>query len=160
MENPSEPDEATAACFGNARSLTDTHCELVSLNTGRSVTNVDELERNTPNFAIPTPRFANKFSTWNLPSHAEGAYPQNCMVEQPRNQVSKMHFDKFLNTFAFQCGKTSFKTEVCSCSNFPTEAMLWIKEVEIVESADDLKTWRSASIPEFLRCLMRRWRPP
>ena len=36
-----------------------------------------------------------------------------------------------------------FKTEVCTCSQFPTEAMLWIKEVEMVESVDDLKSSRS-----------------
>ena len=30
-----------------------------------------------------------------------------------------------------------------SCSQFPTEAMHWIKEVEMVESVDDLKTSRS-----------------
>ena len=35
------------------------------------------------------------------------------------------------------------KTEVCTCSQFPTEAMLWIKEVEMVESVDDLKSSRS-----------------
>ena len=33
-----------------------------------------------------------------------------------------------------------FQIEVCSCSNFPTEAMLWIKEVEVVNSVDDLKS--------------------
>ena len=33
-----------------------------------------------------------------------------------------------------------FKTEVCTCSQFPTEAMQWIKEVEMVDSVDDLKT--------------------
>ena len=32
------------------------------------------------------------------------------------------------------------KTEVCTCSQFPTEAMLWINEVEMVESVDDLKS--------------------
>ena len=31
---------------------------------------------NPSEFAIPTMRFARKFSTWNPPSHAEGAYPQ------------------------------------------------------------------------------------
>ena len=29
------------------------------------------------------------------------------------------------------------------CSQFPTEAMLWIKEVELVDSVDDLKSSRS-----------------
>ena len=88
---------------------------------------------------IPTPRFAWKFSTWNPLSHAEGAYPHNCMLEQPRNQVSEMHVDKFRNPSTFQFRKTSFKTEVCSCSNFTTDAMLWITDVEMVDSVDDLK---------------------
>ena len=33
-----------------------------------------------------------------------------------------------------------FKTEVCTCSQFPTEAVHWIKEVEMVDSVDDLKS--------------------
>ena len=67
----------------------------MSLNTGRLAARTDELERHTEKFAIPTPRFARKFSTWNPSFHAEEAYPQNCMVQQPRNQVSDMHFDKY-----------------------------------------------------------------
>ena len=146
------PNEPTAACFGNFRSLANTRCEPVPLNTGRLPPRSDELERNTQNCAIRTPRFAREFSTWNPPSHAEGAYPQNCMVEQPRNQVSEMHFDKFPDPSTFQCWKRSFKTEVCSCFNFTTEAMLWIKAVGKVESVDDLKPSQSIggrSIPEF-----------
>ena len=116
---------------------------LCLLNTGRSEARMDELQRNTHNLAVPTPRFARKFSTWSHPSHVEGAYPQNCMVEQPRNQVSEMHFDKFPAPSTCQCWKTSFKTEVCSCSGYPSEAMHWMKEVEMVESVDDLKSWQS-----------------
>ena len=37
----------------------------------------------------------------------------------------------------FPCSKISFKTEVCSCSNFTTEAMLWIKVVEMAKSVED-----------------------
>ena len=92
FEDLPAPNEPTAACFGNARSFTDTHCESVFLNTGRLPARTDELERHTQNFKITTLRFARKFSTWNPPSHAEGAYPQNCMVEQPRSPVSEMHF--------------------------------------------------------------------
>ena len=36
-----------------------------------------------------------------------------------------------------------FKTEACTCPQFLTEAVLWIKEVEMVESVDDLKSSRS-----------------
>ena len=39
----------------------------------------------------------------------------------------------------FACWKIIFKNEVCSCSQFLAEAMLWIKEVELVESVDDVK---------------------
>ena len=38
----------------------------------------------------------------------------------------------------FACWKMRFKTEVCSCSQFPTEAMQWMKEVEMADSVDDV----------------------
>ena len=63
-----------------------------------------------------------------------------------------MHFETFPNPATFQCWKTSFKTEVCYCSDFSTEAMLWIEEVEIVESVDNLETSHSTGgrrIPNF-----------
>ena len=49
-------------------------------------------------------------------------------------------------------GRWDSKTEVCTCSQFPTEAMLWIKEVEMVETVDDLKSSCSVSgirTPDF-----------
>ena len=48
--------------------------------------------------------------------------------------------------------KIRFKTEVCTCSQFPTEASQWIKEVEMVDSVDDLKSSSSTSgiqMPNF-----------
>ena len=36
--------------------------------------------------------------------------------------------------------KMRFKTEVCTCSQFLAEAVLWIKEVELLASVDDLKS--------------------
>ena len=44
------------------------------------------------------------------------------------------------------------KTEVCTCSQFPTEAMQWIKEVELVDSVDELRSSSSThviSMPDF-----------
>ena len=52
----------------------------------------------------------------------------------------------------FVCWKIRFKTEVCICSQFLTEAMLWIKEVELVDSVDDLKSScsvRGIRMPDF-----------
>ena len=36
----------------------------------------------------------------------------------------------------FCCGKTRLKTQVTTCSDFPSDAVLWIKEVEMVDSLD------------------------
>ena len=64
-------------------------------------------------------------------------------ADQQRLQISDLHFDKFLNLATFARWKRRFKIEVCTCSQFPTDAVLWIKEVEMVESVDDLKSSRS-----------------
>ena len=48
--------------------------------------------------------------------------------------------------------KIRFKIEVCICSQFPTEAMHWIKEVEMVDSVDDLmssSSFRGIQMPNF-----------
>ena len=73
----------------------------------------------------------------------EGRSSKNYGADQLRLQISDPHFDKFPTSATFACWKIRFKTEVCTCSQFPTEAMLWIKEVEMVESVDDLKSSRS-----------------
>ena len=62
------------------------------------------------------------------------------MVQKQRLQISDLHFDKFPTPATFACWKIRFKTEVCSCSQFPTEAMQWIKEVKLVDSVDELRS--------------------
>ena len=77
---------------------------------------------------------------------------KNYGADQQRLQISDPHFDKFPTSATFACWKTRIKTEVCTCSQFPTEAMLWIKEVEMVESVDDLKSScsvRGIQMPKF-----------
>ena len=61
-------------------------------------------------------------------------------ADQQRLQISDLHFDKFPTPATFACWKIRFKTEVCTCSQFLTEAMQWIKEVELVDSVDELKS--------------------
>ena len=54
------------------------------------------------------------------------------------------HFDKFPTPQTFSCWRIRFKTEMCFFfSNFPTEAMLWIKAGEMTTSVDDFKSSRS-----------------
>ena len=61
-----------------------------------------------------------------------GDSSKNYGADQRRLQISDLHFDKFPTPATFACWKIRFKTEVCTCSQFPTEAMQWIKEVELL----------------------------
>ena len=57
---------------------------------------------------------------------------ENYGADQQRLQISDLHFDKVPTPATFACWKIRFKTDVvCTCSQFPTEAMHWIKEVEM-----------------------------
>ena len=57
----------------------------------------------------------------------------------------KHQFDKFPTPSSFSCWRIRFKTQASSCSDFPSEAVLWIKEVEMVDSVDELKNLRVLS---------------
>ena len=81
-----------------------------------------------------------------------GDSPKNYGADQQRLQISDLHFDKSPTPATFACWKIRFKTEICTCSQFPTEAMQWIKEVEMVDSVDDLKSsssTRGIPMPNF-----------
>ena len=60
-------------------------------------------------------------------------------VGQQRQQLSELQFDRFSNPSSFLVWKTRFETQVSSGSDFPSEAMLLSKEVEMVDSLDGLK---------------------
>ena len=75
-----------------------------------------------------------------------GDFSKNYGADQQRLQISDLHFNKFTTPATFSCWKMRFKTEVCTCSQFSTEAMLWIKEVELVDSVDDLQSSLSVRV--------------
>ena len=52
-----------------------------------------------------------------------GDSSKNYGADQQRLQMSDLHFDKFRTPATFACWKIRFKTEVCTCSQFTTEAM-------------------------------------
>ena len=87
----------------------------------------DEQNRDT----IPTPTFAGRPSTMSSPLPVE--FPQNSMVGQQRQQISELQFDKFPTSQSFLVWKILFKNQATTCSDFPSDAMLWIKKVEIEE---------------------------
>ena len=86
-----------------------------------------------------TPRFQAGPSAEDSFDPTEGSFFKDYGADQQRLQISELHFDKF-PTPTLACWKIRFKTEVCTRSQFLTEAMLWIKEEEMVESVDDLKS--------------------
>ena len=82
-----------------------------------------------------------------------GDYSKNYGADQQRLQISDLHFVKFPTPATFACWKMRFKTEVCTCSQFPGEVMQWIKEVELVDSVDELRSsssTRGMSMPNFV----------
>ena len=70
-------------------------------------------------------------------------YSQNFVADQSRLQISELQFYKFSTPSTFSCWQMSFKTQVSVCSSSPSEAMLWITEVEMVDSVEDFTSSRS-----------------
>ena len=100
--------------------------------------------------AIPMPTFARRPSTMSSTIPVE--FPQNSMVGQQRQQISELQSDKFPIPQSFLVWKIRFKNQVATCSDFPSDAMLWIKEVEMVDSLEELKSSRSVlgkNFPNF-----------
>ena len=97
-------------------------------------------KKETQSFTIPDPRFAWNVPIVNLPSFVEEVFQRNYMVGQPKKPHLGPAFRKIPCASTSPCWRTSFKTEVCSGSNYPSEAMRWIGEVEMAASADELKT--------------------
>ena len=86
-----------------------------------------------------------------------GDSSKNYGVDQQRLQISDLHFDKFPTPATFAFLKMRFKTEVCTCSQFPTEAMQWIKEVELVDSVDELRSSLCKEYISSYRKSLQKW---
>ena len=53
----------------------------------------------------------------------EGDSSKTCGADQQRLQIADLRFDTLSTPATFSCWKIRFKTEVCTCSQFPTGAM-------------------------------------
>ena len=56
-------------------------------------------------------------------------FHQNSMVRQQGQQISELQFDKFPNPQSFLVWKIRFKSRMTTCYDFPSDTVLWIKEV-------------------------------
>ena len=80
-------------------------------------------ESQTPDTTLD-PRCQSGPSARNSFDPSEERFSKDYRADQQRLQVSDLHFDNFVNPATFACWKIRFKTEVCICSQFPTEALL------------------------------------
>ena len=147
--------------FGNPRPMIDssqTPYQGILHSTNQSATGGIPVQRSTMQpvargeerigITIPMPMPAGRLSTMN--SFLPAEIHENSMAVQQRLQISELQFDTFPTPSPFSSWKIRFKTQVSSCSDFPSEAMLWIKEVAMVDSVDDLKPSRSIQGTDFL----------
>ena len=108
-------------------------------------------ERQTPDTTLD-PRCQSAPSARKSFDLSEGRFSKDYREDQQRLQILDLHFDKFPTPTTFACWKMRFKTEVCTCSQFLAEAMLWIKEVEMVDSVNVFKSSlsvRGIRMPNF-----------
>ena len=77
-----------------------------------------------------------------------GDSSKNYGADQQRLQILDLHFNKFPTPATFAC----WKIRVQDRSQFPSEAMQWIKEVELDDSVNELRSSssiRGISMPNF-----------
>ena len=125
----------------------------VHIGTGTLVARDEDLNRGR----IPMPTCARRPSTTSSLFLVD--IPMNSMVRQQRQQIPELEFDKLPtpSTFpqSFLVWKIRFKNQVTTGSDFPSEAVSWIKEVEMVDSLEELKSSRYVSGKKFSNFEMR-----
>ena len=91
-------------------------------------------------------------------NHTVGTCSHGGVINYPRIPITEWNIGKVPDSVEFQSWKCNFTTEVCLRTADPQVTMLWIKEVEIATSIDELVTSRSITRqPNFpiSVCLMR-----
>ena len=75
------------------------------------------------------------------------------MMDNLRVPIPEWNLGTFPDSMEFQSLKVNFRTEVCLRTTDPQITMLWIKEVEVAKSTDELVTSRSIiwqpNFPDF-----------
>ena len=112
----------------------------------------DSKEREMKKESLNTPTQSPHFKNWSgLLNQTGGTYSHGGMMVYPRIAVTAWNLVKFLDSMESQSWKIDFRTESCVRTADPRVTMLWIKEVEIAKSIDELVTSRSITgQPKFL----------
>ena len=70
-------------------------------------------------------------------------YSHSGMMDYPRIRFTEWESWNFLDSLEFRSSEVDFRTEACLRAADPQVTLLWIKEVEIAKSIDELVTSRS-----------------
>ena len=73
---------------------------------------------------------------------SDRSHQENSGVSK-KKKADRIEFEKFPYSRTFGIWRMNFKRGVCSCSCFPTEAMVWINEICSVRNMDELKSSNS-----------------
>ena len=113
---------------------------LLHLRPDNSETARRDMKRESLNTPIQSPHFQSRSGIWD---HTGGTNSHVGMMDFPRVPITEWNPGKFPDFSEFQSWKLNFRTEVCKRTAESQVTMLWIKEVEITKSIDELVTSRS-----------------
>ena len=138
--NASGPQENV---FGNQFSTFDSshnhyqgihHSETPSVTesiSGRLVARDEDRNKGT----IPMPTFASRPST--MSSFFQWIFRKTLWLDSKDSRYRNCNLTNSQHLLQFLCWKRRFKNQVTTCCDCPSEAMLWIKEVETVDSLEE-----------------------
>ena len=155
------PDEPSSALFEKSKNLASASCRPMLVDTNRIAERGDVLGKDPQNCAMPTPRFARNFTTWNPPCHADGTYPQNWLTEILRIKSRNCILVNSLTQRASSAGRPIWrpKYEVVQVVRLfhccGSKKSRWPHKWTILWRRGQLQGMYSL----ILRCLMRRLRP-
>ena len=85
--------ETSSALLENFQGIVaSSSSRLNPIDVGKIAEQRKVLRKEPPDPTIPTPRFARKVATWNPLYRAGRTYFQNCLMQNPRNQILELHF--------------------------------------------------------------------
>ena len=125
--------------FANTKNLASASCGSVPVDTGRIAGRAGVLER-----TLRILQYRRSFQPGSFSLSCRRSLSSILYDRGAEESNFRIAFDKFADTSDFQCvGRQISRFEVCSCTGYLTHAMLWIKDVEVDKSVDDLVTSQS-----------------
>ena len=132
FERPPVQEELPSTVFQNSKNLASSSQDLRPDISGTA--------RKSLNTPTRSPHFQSRSG---MSNHTGETHSHSGMIDYPRIPRTEWNLGKILDPMEFQSWKLNFRTEVCMRTAEPQVTMLWIKEVEMAESIDELLTSRS-----------------